>query len=299
MPRVTVIMATYNWSTVLAFSIASVLDQTFTDFELLVIGDGCTDDSGEVVAAIGDPRVQWHNLAKNTGHQSGPNNEGIRRARGEVIAYIGHDDLWLPRHLQLLIGALDGGARIAHATTLGVLPDRRPTPWPAEEWVYTPGAYFPPTTAVHDRALIESVGGWRPPCDTGLDEPEADLWRRMADAGHQPRRVRRLTSVKLAAGDRRDVYRTRPHDEQAYWLGRIRGAEDPERSLLAAYDGRSHSAMERSRRIRTQLIRTVAARIRLRTRLRQLGLLPPVSPGHVVTAEERWRTRRRFKGIDD
>jgi len=42
-PRVTVIMATYNWATVLPYSIGSVLDQTFTDFELLVIGDGCTD----------------------------------------------------------------------------------------------------------------------------------------------------------------------------------------------------------------------------------------------------------------
>ncbi|HYC91914.1 MAG TPA: glycosyltransferase [Thermoanaerobaculia bacterium] len=41
MPRVTVIMATYNWSTVLPYSIGSVLAQTFTDFELLVIGDGC------------------------------------------------------------------------------------------------------------------------------------------------------------------------------------------------------------------------------------------------------------------
>ena len=82
MPRVTVVMATYNWATVLPYSIGSVLDQTFTDFELLVIGDGCTDESGEVVAAIGDPRVQWHNLDTNTGHQTGPNNEGIELSAG-------------------------------------------------------------------------------------------------------------------------------------------------------------------------------------------------------------------------
>src|ERR1041384_1641145 len=50
MPRVTVIIPPYNWSTVLPYSIGSVLDQTFTDFELLVIGDGCTDDSEAVVA---------------------------------------------------------------------------------------------------------------------------------------------------------------------------------------------------------------------------------------------------------
>ena len=69
MPRVTVVMATYNWATVLPYSIASILDQTFTDFELLVIGDGCTGDSAEVVAGFDDPRVQWHNLPSNAGHQ--------------------------------------------------------------------------------------------------------------------------------------------------------------------------------------------------------------------------------------
>ena len=98
-PRVTVIMATYNWSAVLPYSIGSVLRQTFTDFELLVIGDGCTDDSEQVVTSIGDPRVHWINLPRNTRHQSGPNNEGLARARGEFIAYLGHDDLWLPHHL--------------------------------------------------------------------------------------------------------------------------------------------------------------------------------------------------------
>ncbi|HEX8171309.1 MAG TPA: glycosyltransferase family 2 protein [Thermoanaerobaculia bacterium] len=59
MPRVTVIMATYNYSNVLPYSIGSVLGQTFADFELLVIGDGCTDDSESVVRGIADPRVRW------------------------------------------------------------------------------------------------------------------------------------------------------------------------------------------------------------------------------------------------
>src|SRR6185295_19675688 len=91
-PRVTVIVATYNYSTVLPFSIASVLDQTFADFELLVIGDCCTDESATIVQAMPDRRVHWHNLPANTGHQSGPNNEGLRRASGEAVAYLGHDD---------------------------------------------------------------------------------------------------------------------------------------------------------------------------------------------------------------
>ena len=66
---VTVIMPTFNWSSVLPYSIGSVLGQTFTDFELLVVGDGCTDDSaaaatslrGQLLAAIPHPRLS--NLA--------------------------------------------------------------------------------------------------------------------------------------------------------------------------------------------------------------------------------------------
>ena len=62
MPRVTVVMATYNWAPVLPYSIASVLDQRFDDFELWVVGDGCTDESAAVVTSVGDRRVRWCNL---------------------------------------------------------------------------------------------------------------------------------------------------------------------------------------------------------------------------------------------
>src|ERR1043166_5723000 len=86
-PRVSVIIATYNRSAVLRHAIASVRAQTFGDFELLVVGDGCTDDSAAAVAGFADPRIRWFNRAANSGHQSAPNNEGLRQARGELIAY--------------------------------------------------------------------------------------------------------------------------------------------------------------------------------------------------------------------
>src|SRR3954451_5872363 len=99
-PRVTVIIPTYNWSSVLPYSIGSVLRQSFRDFELLVVGDGCTDDSEKVVSAIDDPRVRWINLPENTRHQSGPNNEALRQGEGEIIAHLRHRDLSLPHLLQ-------------------------------------------------------------------------------------------------------------------------------------------------------------------------------------------------------
>jgi hypothetical protein len=67
--------------------------------EVLVIGDACTDQTGTIVSALGDPRLRWINLDERWGSQSGPNNRGIQEARGQVIAYLGHDDVWEPDHL--------------------------------------------------------------------------------------------------------------------------------------------------------------------------------------------------------
>ncbi len=102
-PLITIIMATFNSSRTLKLAIKTVLAQDFSDFEILVIGDACTDDSEEVVTSFNDKRLNWVNLPENSGSQGVPNNEGIKRARGKYIAYLGHDDLWFPWHLSTLI----------------------------------------------------------------------------------------------------------------------------------------------------------------------------------------------------
>ena len=234
-PSVTVIIPTYNYAEVLAFAIASVLEQTLSDFELLVVGDGCTDDSERIATASGDPRVQWINLPKNTGHQSGPNNEGLRRARGDVVAYLGHDDIWLPNHLETLMGAFGGGVPAVHTTVLRASPGRPCYLTPTPDWSYTRGDWLAPTSLAIRRSRAVAVGGWREPRRTGYLDPEADLLARLYDEAGPPRWVRRVTCIKLAAGERHNVYRTRPTHEQAYWLAEIQAAEDPERAITAAH----------------------------------------------------------------
>jgi glycosyltransferase involved in cell wall biosynthesis len=269
-PRVTVILPTYNWSSVLRYAIASVLGQTFRDFELLVIGDGCTDDSAQVVAEAGDARARWIGLPENSGHQSGPNNVGLAKARGEIIAYHGHDDLWLPHHLAAMVQALEStGADLVHSLCL-LVPSEGEAGWllvPQPEL----GAYAPPLCVMHRRSLTERIGGWRPYRELGTTPPDVELWRRAAASGAVLTFVPRLTGIKFPASVRRDVYRTRPHGEQARWSARIAADPDLEVHLLAqAVMARSHLMESWSyRELLRGFVRQSARRLRSSFRFRR------------------------------
>src|SRR5512144_55474 len=99
-PAVSVVVATFDRSNILPFTLDSVLRQTERDFELLVVGDGCTDDTADVVARIGDPRVRFVDLQPRVGDQSGPTNAALALARGRFVALLNHDDFWFPDHLE-------------------------------------------------------------------------------------------------------------------------------------------------------------------------------------------------------
>lgn len=291
-PRVTVIIPTYHWSSVLPFSIGSVLRQTFVDFELLVVGDGCTDDSEAVVAKVGDARVRWINLPKNTGHQSGPNNEGLRQAQGESIAYLGHDDLWLPHHLTLAVAAIDRGADLTYAITEMIEPgDKRPTFEPSELEHYEPGLWVPPTSIVHRRTLSEQVGGWRNFIDVNQD-PEADLWERMQSAGARFQFIRRLTAVKFPAIWRKDAYKLKRCDEQSAWFDRIGRESDFEAVELAKmleHESSQGPSTRPFREVLAEFSRDTATRIS--RRVKRLGLMSPTDRKKFLKA------RLRFKGV--
>jgi glycosyltransferase involved in cell wall biosynthesis len=256
-PLVSVIIPTYNWSTVLPYSIGSVLRQEFTQLEVLVIGDGCTDNSEAVVKGIGDKRVRWLNLPANTGHQTGPNNEGLRLARGSVIAYLGHDDLWLPHHLTCLLAALKGGADVAYGVTKLIGPEGKFFGISPVPQAYQRGMWLPPTGLIHHRKVTDAVGGWRH--YRGMDvHPEVDLLRRAHEGDHAFAFVPRFTAIKFPAAWRRDSYKTRPYHEQAAWLARIQNEPDLEatqlaKMLLATEEKRRERHNEEQQRLQGQL----------------------------------------------
>lgn len=112
-PRLSVIIPTYNRSTLLVEAIRSVLAQSFTNFELIVIDDGSVDSTSQVVAAIKDERLRYLWLP-HRGISAALNN-GLLHARGGYIARLDSDDLWLPNMLATLVSFLDSHPEIGVA----------------------------------------------------------------------------------------------------------------------------------------------------------------------------------------
>jgi len=97
-PAISVVMPAYNRAKSIGATIASVLEQDFSDFELLVIDDCSSDRTVEVVASIADPRIRTIRQAENSG-PSAARNRGVHEARASLISFIDSDDRFLPHKL--------------------------------------------------------------------------------------------------------------------------------------------------------------------------------------------------------
>ena len=105
-PAVSVVMPLYNRAPTVRRAIDSVLNQNFIDFELIIIDDGSTDGSADVVAAVADPRIRLIRLNENRGGNAA-RNEGIRQARGRIVSFLDSDDEYLPTKLQTVVDAFE------------------------------------------------------------------------------------------------------------------------------------------------------------------------------------------------
>lgn len=105
MPKISVIIPTYNRSDLLREAIASVLIQSCQDFEVVVVDDGSTDDTRAVVRSFNSPKISYF-FQENCG-RSAARNTGIRLAGGEYIAFLDSDDIFMPNKLELQAGFLD------------------------------------------------------------------------------------------------------------------------------------------------------------------------------------------------
>lgn len=103
MPKVSVIVPNFNYESYLGACISSVLAQSYTDFELLVVDDGSTDGSVKIAQGFTDPRVQV--IRQDNAGVSAARNRGVKSARGLWLAFLDADDMWTPDSLKTRVEA--------------------------------------------------------------------------------------------------------------------------------------------------------------------------------------------------
>jgi glycosyltransferase involved in cell wall biosynthesis len=231
-PVVSVVIATYNRNYVLCHAIRSVLDSTLRDLEVIVVGDHCTDDTAEAVAAIGDPRIRFVNLPEHRGDQSGPNNRGLELARGRIVAFLNHDDLYFPQHLTAGVERLEQAeADFLWSATLIAEPASEQTlerrAWPVSVGSTPPAGIFDPlvfcvaSSWIFKRELVDRVGPWRSGSELYV-MPSQDwmfrVWRSGARMVFHPR----VSVLVLKSGPRKNSYRLRYSPEHDLYAKEIR-----------------------------------------------------------------------------
>lgn len=110
-PRVTVLMAVYNGACHLREALESILGQTFTDFEFLIINDGSTDSSVQIIQSYSDTRICLVNNNDNLGLTASLN-KGLALARGEYIARMDADDISRPERLARQVSFMDENPQV-------------------------------------------------------------------------------------------------------------------------------------------------------------------------------------------
>lgn len=113
LPEVTVIIPNYNRGYCLGRTIQSVIDQTFVDWELIVVDNRSTDNSLEVINSFKDDRINLIETSNN-GIIARSRNLGIQKARGVYTAFLDSDDWWTPSKLEMSIECLKCGADLVH-----------------------------------------------------------------------------------------------------------------------------------------------------------------------------------------
>jgi len=106
-PTVSVIIPTFNRAHLIGRAIKSVLNQTYQDFEIIVVDDGSTDNTQEIVKGFRDKRIRYIRHKKNTG-AAAARNSGISASFGKYIGFQDSDDKWLPEKLEKQIKVMDG-----------------------------------------------------------------------------------------------------------------------------------------------------------------------------------------------
>lgn len=188
MPQVSVIIPTRNRADLLSEAIKSVLGQTFSDFELIIVDDGSTDHTAAVVAAYQDRRIVYYQQEKQ--ERGAARNRGVALSQGEYITFLDDDDWYMPRKLEVQVRELqkrpDAGMVISGwdrvMETGEVVRAERPWvhhPQPTlSDWLFAAMAHV--ASVLIRRSWFERVGGFH---EELIQAEDTYLWFRLAQAG--------------------------------------------------------------------------------------------------------------------
>ena len=259
-PRVSVVTATYNRSNVLRLTIEAMRASTFEDWELIVVGDACTDDTAAVVASFADSRMRFINRTENSGEQAVPNNEGVRAARGEFIAFLNHDDLWTRDHLQTAVAGI-GDADFVSTLTIAV--DARDQPLllgacPRGE--YEPRVTIPASSWLVRRDLFDRIGLWRPAREIH-NAPSQEWLHRASRQGHRLISIEKVTVIALFSGGRTRSYAERHVDENSRYAALLRDDPNTVERLLTRIAARYSNERHAPAQIASRLVKAAFERV--------------------------------------
>lgn len=185
-PTVSIIMPCYNEASRIDRSIASVQAQTLHDWELIVVDDGSTDDSWQVLTALSASDTRIRILRQQNAGAAAARNRGLPLANGRFIAFLDADDTWEPQFLEAMSSALDSNAEAGIAycgwQNLG-LPGGQGLPFvppdyetPAKLEILLEGCRWPIHGALTRAPLIRGCGGFDETLSSCMDY---DLWLRL------------------------------------------------------------------------------------------------------------------------
>jgi hypothetical protein len=191
-PLLSILLPAHNRADVIGVAIKSVLAQEVSDFELLVVGDGCTDNTAEVVNSFDDDRIRWFDFPKGPGYGYANRNIALRQTHGKYIGFMAHDDIVFHDHYRLCIDALEKDDRLEIVCT-------RPL-WITKEGKIIPVEFnlnnsqtlepflecwrnaMPATCVVHRQSCFTKYGYWDDSLPAAAD---MDMWARIIKGGNR------------------------------------------------------------------------------------------------------------------
>ena len=181
-PLVSVLMSVYNGQDFIAKAIDSILCQTFTDFEFLIINDGSTDLTDSIVKSYQDPRIYY--LKKNNTGLTSSLNYGIKLSKGKFIARMDSDDFSYPKRLELQVQVIRQNPKIGLVASRARLFDNGHesiTPFYTEEQIMQMIKFQNPivhSSVMISKELFKSVGLYNEIYQTTQDY---DAWIRLSE----------------------------------------------------------------------------------------------------------------------